>query len=273
MSPAPSKRDRLPLTPPVPVRDRIARDVVRALATVSGRRAVPLGLVAAIRRIGTGPGALLPASRRTDASTLLAAPLRQMLQGEELGYWALGPRTIDELVRIVLAVRPATIIEFGSGSSTIVLAWALRHLWGDDGMPRLLSVEQDAGHAERTCGLLERSGLAGVAAVVVAPLGEVHVDGSSFTCYLLPEDAGAALGGRRADLVLIDGPAGAPGIRFGTLPIARPYLADGARFVLDDAMRDSELETGRRWAALPWVHVEGIRIIEKGILLGTVQAA
>jgi hypothetical protein len=250
----------------------VARDVVRAVAALAGRRAVPLRLVLAIRAVGTGRDPLVPASRRTDARTLRSASLREILDGEELGYWGLGPRSIEELVRTVGTVRPTAVIECGSGISTIVLAWALRQLWGEGDTPRVLSIEQDAGHADWTRSRLGRAGLAGEVVVVVAPLAEVDVDGSPATCYGIPDHLIEAIGGRPADLLLVDGPAGGPGIRFGTLPLVRSYLADGAWFMLDDALRDGELGVGRRWSALPYVHVEGLRLIEKGLLVGRVRA-
>ena len=253
-------------------RARLARALVRIVAAASGRRAVPIVVVNGIRRIGVGANPLLPASRRTDASSVRTAPLRRLLDGAELGYWALGPQSIDELARTVAEVRPGAVIEYGSGSSTLVLAWALRRLWGTGAGPRVVSIEQDAAHAGRTRELLERAGLAGEVAVVVAPLAEVEVDGSRVPCYALPDRLMDPIGGRSADLVIIDGPAGPPGARFGTLPLALPYLADGARFLLDDALRDSELGIANRWSALPNVHVDGIRLIEKGLLVGTVRA-
>ena len=71
---------------------------------------------------------------------------------------------------------------------------------------------------------------------------------------------------------MIDGPAGPAGVRFGTLPLVQGYVRDGARFVLDDALRDGELAIARDWATLPYANVAGIRLIEKGLLVGTVRA-
>lgn len=71
--------------------------------------------------------------------------------------------------------------------------------------------------------------------------------------------------------MLVDGPAAEAGARFGTLPLAHPSVSHRAQFVLDDALRDGELTVARRWRSLPYVEVEGIRIVEKGLLTGAIM--
>ena len=233
---------------------------------------VPLTVVRAIRAVGGGESPLAARPRPTTAATLENARLRELLDGVELGTWALGPRSIDEVVRTVREVRPEAVLEFGSGSSTVVLAWAIREIWGGDAPRRIVSVEQDETQAERTRSLLSRAGLDDQAMVVVAPLAEQEIEGDRTTCYLLPGALVEAVDGRPVDLVLIDGPAGPAGVRFGTLPLARPIARVGARFVLDDALRDGELDIARRWSRLPYARVSGIRLIEHGLLVGTMTA-
>ena len=252
-------------------RSRIARRVLRWVRAFSGHRAVPLVVIRVVRAIGTGTSPLAPKSRAASARTLRSEPLRRLLDGVELGTWALGPKTIDELVRMIDSGRPASIIEFGSGSSTVALAWAMHEAWGSSTPPRILSIEQDAAQAERTRGLLASAGLDREAVVLVAPLEDQILEGRHTKCYALPA-ALDALGGRAAELVLIDGPAGAAGVRFGTIPLVRPYVRDGAQFVLDDALRDGELDIARAWARLSYTRVAGIRLIEKGLLVGTVRS-
>jgi hypothetical protein len=251
-----------------PRRLRLALRMMRAARSRRGRRPAPLWLVRAIRAIAGS--SVAPAGRAASASRLHDEALRPLLAGVELGTWALGPRAIDEVVRTVRRLRPEALLEFGSGASTVAIAWAMREAWGPGGQPRVVSVEQDDAQAERTRRLLAGAGLAGDALVIVGPLAEQQIEGQSTTCYALPASLAEALGERRVDLVMIDGPAGPPGIRFGTLPLARPYVRPGATFLLDDALRDGELDIARRWSALPWVHIDGIRLIEKGLLVGTV---
>ena len=126
-------------------------------------------MIRAVRAIGDGSSPLAPKAKAATARTLRSEPLRKVLDSVELGTWALGPKTIDELVRMIDAGRPAAIIEFGSGSSTVALAWAMHEAWGPSDPPRILSIEQDVGQAARTRGLLARAGLDREAVVLVAP--------------------------------------------------------------------------------------------------------
>ena len=73
------------------------------------------------------------------------------------------------------------------------------------------------------------------------------------------------------EIVVIDGPAAQDGARFGTLRLIRRYLNSGARFYLDDALRDGEIDIAERWARLPYVPVNVVRLTENGLLLGEVR--
>jgi hypothetical protein len=235
-------------------------------------RPVPVGVVRSIRALAPGIDPLLGPSRLVDGERLANRSLASALRGVELGVWALGPRSLEALVQIVEARRPRLIIEFGSGASTIALAWAISQRDADFGQdrPRVVSIEQDAIPAERTRGLLLRAGLQAEAMVLVAPIAEQTIEGKWTTCYSIPEDLGRILDGRSAEFVVVDGPASVSGARFGTIPLVRQHLAPNARFVLDDALRDGELEVAREWNQLPYVQVEGIRLIERGLLTGTI---
>ena len=53
-------------------------------------------------------------------------------------------------------------------------------------------------------------------------------------------------------------------------PWSARFAAKHSQFVLDDAIRDGELDIAARWNRLPYVQVDGIRLIEKGLLTGTI---
>jgi hypothetical protein len=237
---------------------------------VAGDRPVPLIVIRGIRRLG-GPDSLAQRTRGVDGSQVEATELARLLAGAELGTWALGPRSIDAIVALVEAIRPNTVLEFGSGLSTIALAWAVRQAIGAGGPGRVISIEQDDDQAGRTRARLEQAGLAAHGVVLVAPLAEQSIEGRLTTCYSLPPGLDGVLAGRPVELIVVDGPAGPPGVRFGTLPLARPYTAPGTRFVLDDALRDGELAIAAAWGGLPYVKLDGIRLIEKGLLAGSVR--
>lgn len=81
------------------------------------------------------------------------------------------------------------------------------------------------------------------------------------------------LGGVRPDLILIDGPAGETGIRFGTVPLVSEVVDPNAVVIVDDGLRDSELDTADQWDRLGYVQWEGIRWEGKGLLSGKVRPA
>jgi predicted O-methyltransferase YrrM len=242
------------------------------MARASGERPVSLDLVATFRMLAVGEDALLPHLTSTPAERALVEPLASHLRGRELGNWSLGPLSLTYLRNLVLQHRPSRLLEFGSGISTLVLAHAMTEArgGGEEG-PLVISVEQENVHASSTRDLLSDAGLDHLAMVVVAPLSRQQIEGIWTTCYALPESLSVIFRDRRADLVVIDGPAAEAGARFGTLPLARPFVGANASFVLDDALRDGELRIARRWRSLPYIEIEGIRLIEKGLLTGIIH--
>jgi hypothetical protein len=99
------------------------------------------------------------------------------------------------------------------------------------------------------------------------------IEGHLTTCYSLQMDIGRYFKGRTADLVIIDGPSAESGARFGTLPLIRGVTSPAAEFILDDAVRDGELDVAKRWMSLTYLQVDGIRLIERGLLTGKVFSA
>lgn len=191
-----------------------------------------------------------------------------MLGERELGGWSLSPATIDFLEQTILEHRPKLVLEFGSGVSTVCLAFLQREIRGDRDRLLVVSIEEDDEHARGTSTWLQKLGLARCATVLAAPLVDQLVEGCTERCYKLPADKLArVVDGRRADLVLVDGPSLlSGGSRFATLPLARDLLADNAIVFLDDARRDSELAVARRWRRLPWLEICGVHLVGKGIL-------
>jgi predicted O-methyltransferase YrrM len=254
------------------LRNLPARALLKTVAVVSSGRPVPLSLIRLIRSLASESADPLGAPARPILGQSLTDPfLAGQLHGRILGTWALGPETIEFVRRMVLRDRPRLVLEFGSGLSTVALAASMRDSDGRREFPSVISIEQDDDHAELTRDLLKQAGLEDDVAIVVAPLGEQTIEGLPTVCYLIPDVFAKVIGDRLVDFVLVDGPAAEPGARFATIPLVRSHLRDGAKVVLDDALRDGELETARRWAALPYVKVQGIRLIEKGVLIGKIE--
>jgi predicted O-methyltransferase YrrM len=161
-----------------------------------------------------------------------------------LGGWALDHEAAAILAREVATGRPETIVELGSGASTLVIGLQLRRT----GRGHLYSLEHDPEYAERTRRHVRALDLGAFVSVLDAPLVPHALGSDTYSWYEVP-DAVAALD--RVDLLLVDGPPQATD-RYGTprypaLPVLGAKLAPGSVAIVDDAGRDAEKRMLERW--------------------------
>lgn len=167
----------------------------------------------------------------------LSAPL------PSLGGWAIAPDLAIELVRLIIREQPRTILELGSGSSTVVMAYAIRingtgHLW---------TVDHDPQFLQRTVEELEVHGLADLVTPILAPLVPMSLGDETWHWYQLDPSVLPS----QVDLLLVDGPpAGRSRNRFPAVPMLRSLLSNDAIVVVDDTKRDDDLANVRRWSEL-----------------------
>jgi predicted O-methyltransferase YrrM len=150
------------------------------------------------------------------------------------------------LFHLVRRHRPRTVLELGSGSSTVLLAAALRA----NGGGRLVSVEHDAEHLRATSALLRQAELSDRAELILAPLTALQVGGHSFQWYDLAPHLARL--GERIDLLLVDGPPGRMQslARYPALPMLAAHLAPQALIYVDDAAREDEAQMLALWREL-----------------------
>lgn len=155
--------------------------------------------------------------------------------------WAADSDLLAELSRLVALSKPSTVVELGSGLSTIVVAATLRN----NGAGRLISIDHDPGYAHATYQNLELTRLQAHVEITVAPLikqffSREKADWYDFSKASLPE---------KIDLVFVDGPPAMldKGIRLPALDYFWPRLADGGNIVFDDTDRPSEQAFIRKW--------------------------
>ncbi|MCL4738381.1 MAG: class I SAM-dependent methyltransferase [Burkholderiaceae bacterium] len=174
-------------------------------------------------------------------------PYTQRLPLPMGGGWALTGDSAAILVREALLRRPRSVLELGSGVSTLLLGQVLK----DAGGGRLLSIDHDPVWAERTRRQVELLGLNDVVTVLDAPLKSVEVDGRHYDWYDIAADRLASLG--PVDLLMIDGPPPAShqplGARYPALPLLRSCLAPDSLVFVDDAKRATVSATIDRWLA------------------------
>lgn len=245
--------------------------VKRVAARVSGDP-VSAAAVRRVRRLLPGDDALTTPASHTSSAAIDDDFLRRALVDRELGTWTLSPRAINYIDAHLAISRPRLAIEFGSGVSTLCLAHLMAKARDDLSKPWVISIEQDPDHIAGTSELLERQGLAGAAVVLHAPLRPRHSFGANRSAYDLPHDAVVdALAGRDIEFLLVDGPAAEEGARVTSLDVVRPYLSRPVPVVLDDALRDGELDAVRHWTEAGWITAPEYQLQEMGLLAAIAQ--
>jgi predicted RNA methylase len=156
--------------------------------------------------------------------------------------WAASPDFLLTLVSLVEQHRPTTVLDLGSGSTTLWMASAMR-TFGIEG--RIVAVDHDEKYAAHTRQALVAHGLEKFAEVRHASLTDLELAGETWPWYDLSVFADV----RDADLLVVDGP---PGVlrsqaRYPALPVLADRLTARARVVVDDYRRDDETAMVARW--------------------------
>jgi predicted O-methyltransferase YrrM len=166
----------------------------------------------------------------------VSKPLPALRQG------AVFPDFAAVILRHLVEARPRTILELGSGVSTLIIGYAIRTLELDC---QFISVEQDAAFCERYRRRLRAHGLEGYVQIVHAPIGQVLLKTGSQRWY----DLSSVSLPEQLDLVVVDGPSHdvADLARYPAWPVLRPRLHAGSLLLTDDANLAEERESLRRW--------------------------
>lgn len=238
-------------------------------------RPIPLSVVRAFRHKINLQSVMVSMERVTTRGDALSnESLAAQLKKEEFGLWSLGTATLDHLEQWIHVHKPQTVIELGSGISTVCLGRYLLEASNGDPAPILISIEQDLQHAERTQRLLREHDQSDICHVAHVPVGTVTRLGRETNCYELSVPLlKDLLGDREVDVAIIDGPSGPDGIRWATLPLLLDVLAPNSTIFLDDAFRDAELEIADQWRELQGVDVLGIWLLDKGLLEASFRGA
>ena len=155
------------------------------------------------------------------------------------GSFALRTDGAKELVELVASLRPETVVECGSGSST---AWIARALMNNR-RGKLFSLENEEEYLEKTKYLLGKLGVGNVVDLIHAPIEEIG-DGQKW--YSLTALSRLP---KLIDILLVDGPAAQTG-RLARKPVVERLfdrLKPGAVILVDDANRPDEAEMVTAW--------------------------
>lgn len=156
------------------------------------------------------------------------------------GGFALNPTDLLDLLHLVRTRKPRLVLELGSGTSTVWMAYVMQQTGG-----KLVSLDHEAGYAQKTREALEQHGLTDVAEVRDAPLRPVVLDGRTFPWY----DVAAFADLDAIDLLVIDGPPEktGPDARYPAMRVLEDRLADHATILFDDANREAEKAALEKW--------------------------
>lgn len=159
-----------------------------------------------------------------------------------LTEWAASPQLACSLVSLVKEHEPDVILEVGSGSSTLVLGYAVEQSGGG----RVIALDHLAQYGEQTRRSIERHELGDYAEVRHAPLVDVELEGETWPWY----DLEAVGDVPEIDMVVVDGPPHKTRsrARYPAVPLLADRLSDDAVVVLDDAYRDDEAAIANAWA-------------------------
>lgn len=161
------------------------------------------------------------------------------------GGWAASPDLILFCVDVLLSDRPRLVVECGSGISTLYLALAAEQHGLDT---RVVALEHQEVYAEQTRAMLDRHGVGHRVEVRLAPLARTSIPDHDTPWYA--ESAIEDLDD--IGMLLVDGPPTATGplVRYPAVPLLRARFAQRCIIVMDDLVRESDLETARLWSAL-----------------------
>ena len=162
-----------------------------------------------------------------------------------LGGWAASADLMVLVLDELLSQRPRTVVECGSGTSTLLLAMAVREHGLDT---RIVALEHLPRFKDETEQVLAQHGLSDRVEVRLAPLEAGSVEGHATPWY-----SESALGDLEdIGLLLVDGPPTKTGhlARYPAIPLLRSKLAPDCVVVMDDLVRDSDHQVAEQWRRL-----------------------
>lgn len=167
-----------------------------------------------------------------------------------LTSWAISPSTILHMLNDVVINNRQSIIEFGSGASTLYIAQLIKV---QNLNTRFYSVESDEIWIEKMKNELKKLDLEDQVNFILAPLKEVapELRLNEQTLWYDTEKISKALNGKSEsiDLVIVDGPYGGstPFARYSALPFIKTYLKKDFSVFLDDIHRSEEKIILQEW--------------------------
>ena len=156
-------------------------------------------------------------------------------------HTAASPDFLHLMASEIFRLRPQTIVEVGSGTSTLIAAYCLRKI----GAGKIVSLDHLQKYADITRQTIDSHGLGEFAEVIHAPLKPYSIDGREFQWY---DDAGLR-DIEQIDVLIVDGPPQevSSDARYPAIPLLQSRLHADSIVLLDDGAREDETRIVKQW--------------------------
>lgn len=156
--------------------------------------------------------------------------------------WAATPELAVTVLRQIIFQKPKTILELGSGVTTLINGYGLES-YNPDGL--LISIDHDSAYADVTREEVNQHGLTKFVELKIAPLKEMVINSEKFRWYDLTDFAPES----KIDLLIVDGPpvSTVKFARYPALPLLAEYLSESCGIIIHDTNRDEETGIVNRW--------------------------
>lgn len=157
--------------------------------------------------------------------------------------WTLSPDSVQQLIYLVRKYKPKTIVELGSGLSTIVIASILKDLKLNQSM--LISFDESEKYLGSTKSYLNKNLLEEYVSLNHCPLENIIINNKSYNWYKFNE---IILESRKIDLLIVDGPiSNNTDSRYPAINQLFKYFNNSTLIFVDDSNRENEKRIIQEW--------------------------
>ncbi|WP_223144844.1 class I SAM-dependent methyltransferase [Psychrobacter sp. ANT_WB68] len=163
--------------------------------------------------------------------------------------WASSPDVLVRLHTHIMEAKPAVIVEFGSGASTLVIADAL----SQNGTGKLFSIENSKYYGAQTLSHLQQNHLQGWVDLRIGELEKwdaehINSEDADKPSTWYPKSLVKNI--KNIDLIWVDGPPGNTCLysRYPALPALFDQLSSRIEVWMDDTVRQEERDICENWA-------------------------
>jgi len=167
-------------------------------------------------------------------------PLRAPIQ--PMTGWAATPELAVTVLRQIIFNKPNTILELGSGVTTLINGYGLEK-YNSDGL--LISLDHSSEYTEITRKELHLHELNNYVNLQFTPLKDIELNNEYFRWYDLSNFSPEI----KIDLLIVDGPPvnTVEYARYPALPLLADYLSKSCTIIIHDTNRKEETGIVKRW--------------------------